>query len=417
MCSESIRKDRRSPAPNRIAVAIVRALLSVTVGPRYRLRASGVEAVPSTGGPCIIVANHVGFWDPFFIGMQVPRTVQYVTSDNIFRTAFFGFIMRMMGSIPKTKFVRDVRAVAAILRVLKSGGIVGIFPEGRRSWDGRSIRPMPEVARLLKRVKVPVVAAVIKGGYLSKPRWARSVRRGRIEICYSRLFEGDDLQEIPLSVVERRMRKAVEFDEMECQRRERIPFRGRRRAEYLERLLFVCQRCETIGSLRSHRDTLRCEQCGCATEFGVDGFLYPVHGPHRFDTLGSWNDWQTGFWRTHVAQLSRDRVISREPAEIWAGYRDQPLRKVTEGSVSLFADHIEFPPGMGETQGRGPAGIRLADCVGVNVQNKEKLEFYHGSTLLRVDFADPRAPTYLWFLTMADAAGDRESTDRGERPF
>lgn len=405
--------SRRVPRPRAVAVAAIRMITRLSVWQRYRVSFDGAETANAAEPPFFLIANHVGFWDPFLINLPIRHVIQYVTSDNIFRTRFFGGVMRLVGSIPKTKFMADARAVATIMRVIRSGGVIGIFPEGRRSWDGRSIDPAPEVARLIKHAELPVYVAVIRGLYLSKPRWARSVRRGRVHISYSRLFEAREIGSLSAEEVHAAVERAIAFDEMAAQRQDPVAFVGPRRAEYVERLLFLCPRCEKLETIRSAGHRFSCTACGADWEYGVDGFLRRADGGStEYDTLATWNAWQTVALGRILRTWRPELPVTSGDADVFVGYRDQPLKLVGTGRVALYPRKIELS--MDGASGRRSvpsigSSLALVECEGANVQNKEKLEFYYHRTLIRVDFHDPRAPTYLWFRTIHSAVGGQIS--------
>jgi 1-acyl-sn-glycerol-3-phosphate acyltransferase len=130
-------KPRRLLRPHPLVVPLMRAIVLRFLRRRYRLEAVGAEHVRDLKPPFIVVANHVNFWDPFWINAFISTPIQFVASDNLFRTTLLGFAMRLLGSIPKTKLMNDAQTIGHIFRVLEAGGVVGIFPEGTRSYDGR----------------------------------------------------------------------------------------------------------------------------------------------------------------------------------------------------------------------------------------------------------------------------------------
>jgi 1-acyl-sn-glycerol-3-phosphate acyltransferase len=372
---------------------------------RYRVTAvdSG-QVLKTVVPPYVVVANHVNYWDPFWISAFLRHPIQFVTSDNIFREAFLGVVMQLVGSIPKTKLMNDSRTVRQIFGVRREGRVIGIFPEGARSDDGRSLPVIPAVARLIRKLGVPVVSAKTAGGYLSRPRWARNPRTGGVQIEYSLLFSREDLSRLSDDEVLSAMAAKLEFDEMAWQRKNLLRFRGRRPAELLERLLFICPHCRSSSSLESRDDTLRCTACAYQVRLNRLGFLEPRRGPLYFEDPAQWNSWQLPVFEEMLAEHeSYDEPIFEErPTVLLRGYRDRPLRKVGSGSAALMRDRILFRRNGGKWR-----SFPLSRIQGMNVQNGEKLEFYCDNALFRLDFLQPRASSYKWtkavqFLAAAD---------------
>jgi 1-acyl-sn-glycerol-3-phosphate acyltransferase len=383
----------RTPRPHPLIVPLVRRVVLPLLSRRARLSAEGLHSVAEMAPPFIVLANHAGIRDPFWVAAFIRRPVQWVASDNLFRSFWLGWAMRLLGAIPKTKLMNDSETVRQVYGVLKAGGVVGIFPEGSRTDDGRTADLIPAVARLIRRLRVPVLGARIMGGYLSRPRWARYSRRGAVRIAFDRLVSADDLhgrtEEEILAVV----RRHLSWDDMARQRTRMVRFRSRRPAEYLERLLFICPHCRSVSRLVSIDDRLRCTACEYAVRMNEYGFFEPCTSPLYFDSPADWNAWQLP---------ALDRMLTAGPAfaefvfeerssRLLAGWRTRPLRPIERGTARLTRERILF---------QGESGLAwsfaLQGVQGMNVQNREKLEFYHERVLYRLDFLDPRASPYKW---------------------
>ncbi len=129
----------------------------------FRPDVQGLEHIPSTG-PVILASNHLSFSDSIFTPLIVERRVTFVAKAEYFTgKGLKGRLTRMFfvgtGTIPVDRSGGQA-AQAALdtqLRVLKSGNIAGIYPEGTRSPDGRLYRGKTGVARLALRSGAPVV--------------------------------------------------------------------------------------------------------------------------------------------------------------------------------------------------------------------------------------------------------------------
>src|ERR1051326_2412007 len=126
-------------------------------------RVEGLENVPATGG-AILAGNHLSVSDQLFLGSVVPRQVHFWAKEEYFHLgglkgkAMAG-MMHGLGTIPvhREGGRAALHALDAAVPVLQSGEVVGIFPEGTRSPDGRLYRGRTGVARLLMEAGVPVV--------------------------------------------------------------------------------------------------------------------------------------------------------------------------------------------------------------------------------------------------------------------
>jgi len=120
----------------------------------FRPDVTGLHHVPATG-PVILACNHLSFSDSIFTPLIVRRRVTFVAKAEYFTgKGIKGWLMRHFftatGTIPVDRSGGKAAQAAldTLLRVLKEGGIAGIYPEGTRSPDGRLYRGKTGVARL-----------------------------------------------------------------------------------------------------------------------------------------------------------------------------------------------------------------------------------------------------------------------------
>ncbi|MFC4061785.1 lysophospholipid acyltransferase family protein [Planomonospora corallina] len=147
-------------------------------------RATGVEHVPVTG-PAILASNHLSVLDSTFLPLVVPRQVRFVAKQEYFTgnpvTAAW---MRATGQIAIDRqsptAAQDMLDAAA--RVLKDGGLFGIYPEGTRSPDGRLYRGKIGVAWLALATGAPVLPVAMAGTDRVLPIGATVPRLGRVEV-------------------------------------------------------------------------------------------------------------------------------------------------------------------------------------------------------------------------------------------
>jgi 1-acyl-sn-glycerol-3-phosphate acyltransferase len=129
----------------------------------WRPTVEGQEHVPMSGG-AILAANHLSVSDELFLGSVVKRQVHFWAKEDYFimdgvKGAVIGSIMRGLGAIPvhREGGRAALHALDAAIPVLQSGELVGIFPEGTRSADGKLHRGRTGVARLAMEAGVPVI--------------------------------------------------------------------------------------------------------------------------------------------------------------------------------------------------------------------------------------------------------------------
>jgi 1-acyl-sn-glycerol-3-phosphate acyltransferase len=155
----------------------------ILVGPLLRLvwrpEVQGLENVP-VHGPAIIASNHLSFCDSFFLPLVVPRRITFLAKAEYFNTpglkgrlsrAFFAGI----GQVPIER--SDAGAARAALdtgkHLLANGALLGIYPEGTRSPDGRLYKGKTGVARMALEAAVPVIPVAMINTAVIQPTGRR----------------------------------------------------------------------------------------------------------------------------------------------------------------------------------------------------------------------------------------------------
>ncbi len=130
----------------------------------FRPTVDGGENIPDCGG-AILAGNHKSNLDCILAAYSTRRCIHFLAKDELFKGVFAKFF-RALGAIPVNRRKRDADALSSAESVLRSGGVVGIFPEGRFNRSGQTLLPLkPGAARMAARCEVPIVPFVIVGGY------------------------------------------------------------------------------------------------------------------------------------------------------------------------------------------------------------------------------------------------------------
>ncbi|MBR7832184.1 1-acyl-sn-glycerol-3-phosphate acyltransferase [Actinospica durhamensis] len=167
-----------------------RGLIGPAVHVVFRPQAEGVEHIPAEG-PVLLVANHQSFSDSIFMPLLTPRPVkflakaEYFTGGGIKGRLSAGFF-RGVGSIPIDR--SGARAADAALntalRLLEEGQIVGLYPEGTRSPDGRLFKGRTGAARIALTAGCPVLPCAIEGTERVQPTGSVLPRVHRVTVTF-----------------------------------------------------------------------------------------------------------------------------------------------------------------------------------------------------------------------------------------
>ncbi|HVE76910.1 MAG TPA: lysophospholipid acyltransferase family protein [Actinomycetota bacterium] len=153
---------------------VLKVILTPILRGLYGVKRQGLETFPMEG-PVIVVANHVSFLDSFWIPLSVPRRMVYLAKSDYFESRKTRWFFRALGMIPVKRDVKEKTeaALQAGIEVLEQGGVIGLYPEGTRSPDGRLYRGRTGVARLALRSGAPVVPVGLVGSREVMPKSAK----------------------------------------------------------------------------------------------------------------------------------------------------------------------------------------------------------------------------------------------------
>jgi 1-acyl-sn-glycerol-3-phosphate acyltransferase len=147
----------------------------------HGLRIEGREEIPPNG-PLILCANHASYFDAMLVALCVDRPVRFLIIDRFYGHPLLGPVIRRCGAIPVSQRGNDRHALRLGLALLAEEGVLGVFPEGRLSADGRPGQAQPGAALLAVASGAPLVPISITGAACVFPKGRRLPRPGAITV-------------------------------------------------------------------------------------------------------------------------------------------------------------------------------------------------------------------------------------------
>ena len=167
---------------------VVKAILTPILRTLFRPWVEGGEHVPATGG-AILASNHLSFSDSIFLPLMVPRKVTFLAKSDYFSgKGVKGFLTKGffsgMGQVPidRSGGAASEAALRTGKRILSEGHLLGLYPEGTRSPDGRLYRGRTGIARMALETGVPVVPVAMINTDVVQPTGQVVPRLGRVGI-------------------------------------------------------------------------------------------------------------------------------------------------------------------------------------------------------------------------------------------
>ncbi|MCL6472094.1 MAG: 1-acyl-sn-glycerol-3-phosphate acyltransferase [Firmicutes bacterium] len=160
----------------------VRTLLVIVVKLFYRYRIIGLENIPRKG-PVIIAANHQSYLDPIMVALAVKgRQVNFMGKASLFKIPVLGTIIKWLNTFPVKRGTADKAAIAHSLKLLNSGEVLLIFPEGTRIRNGSLGKPYPGVTAMALKTGAPIVPLGIIGTDKVVPNGSKVPRFPKITV-------------------------------------------------------------------------------------------------------------------------------------------------------------------------------------------------------------------------------------------
>lgn len=157
-----------------------------------RPKVEGLEHVPQSG-PAILAGNHLAVADSFFLPLVVRRRITFLAKAEYFTgPGLKGWLTRwfytVAGQVPIDRTSADAAqgALDTAERLLKEGKLLGMYPEGTRSPDGRLYKGKSGLARLALETGVPVIPVAMIGTDVVNPPGSRMWRFGRVTVRFGK---------------------------------------------------------------------------------------------------------------------------------------------------------------------------------------------------------------------------------------
>ncbi|HEU5139839.1 MAG TPA: lysophospholipid acyltransferase family protein [Bacillales bacterium] len=151
----------------------------------HRIEVIGAENVPKEGG-ILLCSNHINNLDPPLLGAVCPRDVHFMAKAELFNVPILKTLLPRINAFPVKRGAGDRQALRAGLKVLENGNVMGVFPEGTRSKDGKVGKAFSGAGFFALRSSAHVVPCAILGSY--RPFQKVTVVFGK-PIDFSRLRE------------------------------------------------------------------------------------------------------------------------------------------------------------------------------------------------------------------------------------
>lgn len=147
----------------------------------------GEENIPPEGG-CILATNHLSRLDTAFLFVVIKRNDLYGMVTTKYRhNPLFALFVKVSNSVWLNRDIADFQAIRAAVERIKTGGLLGIAPEGTRSKTGELLKAKNGVALLAEKADVPILPVGIWGSETAMAE-IRSLRKPTVHLRFGKTF-------------------------------------------------------------------------------------------------------------------------------------------------------------------------------------------------------------------------------------
>ena len=312
----------------------------------------------------IVLSNHTTDYDCVLVACSFKKQMYYVASEHIARWKHgFKLLNWALSPILRKKGTSAASAIIDILRKVRKGANVCMFAEGVRSWDGLSCPITSTTGGLVKAARCGLVTYRISGGYFTSPMWStKNTRRGYVHGEPVNVYTAEQIAGMSEDEINRIICEDLYEDAYARQAQKRSKYKGKRLAESMENLLYVCPYCKKVDTMRSKGDRVSCT--ACEKFFTYDKFGY-LHGAPD-DTLTALAAKQR---KATEALVADGAEIFAEGARVYT-VENHAEQTIAQGKFVMNADGITC----------GEMHVPFSDITELAMRGRRFLLFSFGKT-------------------------------------
>ena len=249
----------REGTPDSLAYGFIFLLVRLWLGRKQRVEIDD-GPLRELDGPYVLLSNHESFEDFWYISqMAHPRNPSYLVNEFYCTRPFLRSLAKGGGILSKKLFTPDIAAPVGIMRTIRAGYPVVVFPEGRLSPDGRSNPIVESGAALYRRLKTTLVLVRIDGAYYAHPKWRKKTYPSDIRLSIRRVLKPEELAKMTNGELDELIRGEI-YNDASLRESGRYPRKDK--ALGLDTLLYRCADCGTLYQTRGEGNELLCRACG-----------------------------------------------------------------------------------------------------------------------------------------------------------
>jgi len=393
--------NRKIKKPNPIVMSVGLAVIGL-LNKRYGVEFTyDFDPRSLDGKPTILLSSHASRFEFIYTVYGFHRKDLNVVCgyQNILQKGLYHIFLQL-GVISKYLYQPDFLCVKNMLRVLKRGGAIGLFPEGIQSTSGSTHPINPATTHFIKSSKANIVVCKTRGAYLATNRYSSDRKKGHIDVHYTHVFTPEMLSELSEEQIYKILLENISYNDFEYNKLARNKYIGKKPNAYgIDKILYKCPDCKGDHVLRVDNDRIVCTSCGFSVRVDEYYDLVDLKGRGCPSDIDQWYKWQ----RRCVAQEVKDDAFELKMTGSICTLKLDKLRKSPDnrevlsiGTATLTNKGLTF---KGELEGRAvDFDFSAKSIYSLTFSTKGYLEFYHNNDYFMLVPEQSNACPIKWTL-------------------
>ena len=313
--------------------------------------------------PCIILANHESYYDFYYVWQIFKKYRPNVLINEYYsRLPFLRLFALHCGALSKKMYTKEMSTGIKILRMLKKGYPIILFPEGRLSPDGRTPRIAESGAGLYRRLNYDLALVGIEGAYNAHPKWRKRYYPTKVKVGVKRVIHPDELKRMKDGELEEIIINTLQNDASQFKYEK---YNQKDKAEGLEGILFRCAFCKTKYKMLGKGNEFCCEACGKKLTF--DSNYHFTEWP--FSISGYYD----AIYDAEKEELDKTTLCMEVTLKVFG--ENGHIIKKEDGECRMNKDTFTYHSADEEFD------VSIKEFDGMAFSCKKEIEFYRGENL------------------------------------
>ncbi len=284
--------------------------------------------------PVLVFCNHTTDMDFLCVTSYIKNHMYFVCSQHVLGMGILGKLLkRWFNPIAVYKGSKKQKEVMDIIRRIKKGNSILIFPEGKISHNGLSASLDVSVGKLAKMVKCKIVTFRTEGGYFKQPRWQNYSNKGKL-FSHGIVGEYDveTIQNLTAEEITDIINRDLYVDAYAIQETKQKDFKLKKGVLDVTRYYSICPNCKQIGQMQSTQKEIVCK---CGYKLTLDNKFYLHEGEiianNAVKTFKEWDALQQSVIKT---MFDSKKVLTESNVVLYEVGEAHQSRRICQGELT-----------------------------------------------------------------------------------